>query len=89
MIELIPNCSEYVSRIKLTSDEVVRLREVLKLMSNRQRSLSDSNDLYCWDYFEEYLTGVEGNLVFMGEEEKNAIYKALNLIGKKNEGLEE
>ena len=63
MIELIPNCSEYVTRIDLSSDEIVRLRKALKLMSP---------DL-CWDYFEEYLTGVEGNLVFMGEEEKNAI----------------
>lgn len=82
MSELIPNCSEYVARIKLTSAEVVRLRAVLKLMSNRQRSLSDSNDLFCWDYFEEYLTGTEGNLVFMGEEEKAAIAEALKLIGK-------
>lgn len=73
--DLIPNCSEYVSRIDLSSDEIVRLRKVLKLMSPE----------LCWDYFEEYLKGTDGDTIFMGEEERDAIEEALELIGKRSE----
>jgi hypothetical protein len=75
MTELIPNCSEYVCRIDLSSDEVVRLRRILKLMPSE----------LCWDYFEEYLKGTDGDTIFMGEEERDAIGEALELIGKRSE----
>lgn len=79
LIELIPNCSEYVCRINLTEVERNNLKTILRLI------VKTSKEELCWDYFEEYLKANDNEFIFIGSEEYEALNRALKLINKRDD----